>query len=104
MSALKYFSIPIISIGIANPKDDSTYETLIKHDLDRNLYKKIVLKDNVIVGITLVNDIEKAGILFHLMKNDSKVKKFKQELISEDFGLATLPRSLRRKIYPGEYK
>jgi NAD(P)H-nitrite reductase large subunit len=104
MSALKYFGIPIISIGIANPKEDDTYESLVKHDPERNLYKKIVLKDNVIVGITLVNDIEQAGVLFHLMKNGANVKKFKQELLSEDFCLATLPRSLRRKIYPGEYK
>jgi len=104
MSALKYFGIPIISIGIANPKDDSAYEILVKHDPERNLYKKIVLKDNVIVGITLVNDIEQAGVMFHLIKNGANVKKFKQELLSEDFCLATVPRSLRRKVYPGEYK
>jgi NAD(P)H-nitrite reductase large subunit len=104
MSALKYFDIPIISVGIANPKTDDEYEILVKHEPERNLYKKIVLKDNAIVGLTLVNDIERAGVLFHLMKNGAKVKKFKQELLSEDFCLATLPRSLRRKLYPGEYK
>jgi NAD(P)H-nitrite reductase large subunit len=104
MSALKYFGIPIISVGIANPMEDAAYECLVKHEPEKNLYKKIVLKDNVIVGMTLVNDIEQAGVLFHLMKNGSNVKKFKQELLSEDFCLATVPRSLRRKVYPGEYK
>ena len=104
MSALKYFDIPIISIGIANPKEDDAYEILTKHDPEKNLYKKIVLKDNVIVGMTLVNEIENAGIVFHLMKNRVKVKKFNQELLSENFSLATLPRSLRKKLYPGEYK
>ncbi len=104
MSALKYFSIQIISVGIANPKESDTYEILTKHNPERTLYKKIVLKDNVIVGITLVSDIEKAGILFYLMKNRANVKKFKQELLSENFSLATLPRSLRRKVYPGEYR
>jgi NAD(P)H-nitrite reductase large subunit len=102
MSALKYFGIPIISIGIANPKEDDAYEILTKHEQEKNLYKKIVLKDNVIVGITLVNDIERAGVLFHLMKSCANVKKFKQELLSENFGFATLPRSLRKKLYPGE--
>jgi len=104
MSALKYFGIPIISVGIANPQEDAAYECLVKHEPEKNLYKKIVLKDNVIVGMTLVNDIEQAGVLFHLMKNGANVKKFKQELLSEDFCLATVPRSLRRKVYPGEYK
>ena len=102
MSALKYFGIPIISIGITNPQENSIYEILVKHEPERNLYRKIVLKDDVIVGLSLVNDIERAGVLFHLMKNSAKVKKFKQELLSEDFCLATLPRSLRRKIYPRE--
>ncbi len=102
MSALKYFGIPIISIGVANPKENDAYEILTKHNPEKNFYKKIVLKGNVIVGITLVNDIEKAGILFHLMKSYANVKKFKQELLSENFGLATLPRRLRRKLYPGE--
>ena len=104
MSALKYFGIPIISIGVANPKDPEEYESLVKHEPERSVYRKIVLKDNVIVGVTLVNAIENAGVLFHLMKNGVNVKKFKQELVSEDFCLATLPRSLRRKLYPGEYK
>jgi NAD(P)H-nitrite reductase large subunit len=104
MSSLKYFGIPVISIGVANPKDPEAYEILVNHDPERNLYKKIVLKDNNVVGITLVNDIEKAGVLFHLMKNGVNVKKFKQELVADDFCLATLPRSLRRKLYPGEYK
>ena len=104
MSALKYFGIPIISIGITNPREASAYEILVKHEPDRALYKKIVFKDNVIVGSTLVNDIEKAGVLFHLMKNGVNVKRLKEELLSEDFCLATLPRSMRRKVYPGEYR
>jgi NAD(P)H-nitrite reductase large subunit len=104
MSALKYFSIPIISIGVANPKNPEEYESLVKHEPERNIYRKIVLKNSAIVGVTLVNAIENAGIIFHLMKNGVNVKKFKQELLSDDFCLATLPRSLRRKLYPGEYK
>ncbi len=104
MSSLKYFGIPIISIGVANPKDPDAYESLVKYEPERNLYRKIVLKDNQIVGLTLVNDIERAGILFHLMRNGVNVKKLKQELLSEDFCLATLPRSLRRKLYPREYQ
>ena len=104
MSALKYFGLPIISVGITNPEDSESHEFLVKQEPGRNLYKKIVLKDNVIVGLTLINEIENAGVLFHLMKNGANVKKFRHELLSEDFSLATLPRSLRKKLYPGEYK
>ena len=104
MSALKYFGIPIISVGTANPKEDGTYEILVKHDPEKNLYKKLVLKDNVLVGITFVNDIERTGILFHLMKNCVNVKRFKQELLSDNFSLAKLPLPTRKKLYPGELR
>jgi NAD(P)H-nitrite reductase large subunit len=101
MSALKYFGIPIISVGLANPKADSNYEMLIKLEAEKNIYKKLVLKDNVIVGITLLNDIERAGIFFNLLRNGVNVKKFKQDLLEADFGLASLPLTLRKKLYVG---
>ncbi|MEM4734029.1 MAG: FAD-dependent oxidoreductase [Candidatus Bathyarchaeia archaeon] len=99
MSALKYFGIRIISIGLVNPKNAEGYEILTRHEPEKRLYKKIVLKDDVIVGILLLNDIERAGVLFNLMKNGVNVKKFKQALLSENFGLATLPLSLRKRLY-----
>jgi NAD(P)H-nitrite reductase large subunit len=98
MSSLTYFGIPIVSIGLANPKEDPTLEVLVKFDVERKVYKKLVLKNNVIVGMTLVNCIERAGILFHLMKNQINVKRFKKELLADDFGLAMLPVSLQRKM------
>ena len=55
-------------------------------------------RNNVIVGMTLVNCIERAGVLFYLMKNAVNVKKFKQQLLADDFGLATLPLGLQRKM------
>jgi len=101
MSSLKYFDIPVVSMGVTNPKEENAYEVLIRHVPERNLYKKIVLRDNVIVGITLVNDVERAGTLFHLMKTRVNVKKFKKSLVSEDFGLALLPSPLRRTMCLG---
>ena len=98
MSSLKYFGTPIVSIGLANPKEDPTLEILVKHEPERDVYKKLVLKNNVIVGLTMVNCIERTGILFYLMKNAVNVKKFKAQLLSEDFGLATLPASLQKKM------
>ena len=98
MSSLKYFGIPLVSIGLANPKDDPTLEIIVKQDTEHNVYKKLVLKNNVIVGITLVNSIERAGILFYLMKNTLNVKKFKAQLLEDDFSWATLPVGLQRKM------
>ncbi|MCW4010598.1 MAG: FAD-dependent oxidoreductase [Candidatus Bathyarchaeota archaeon] len=98
MSSLKYFGIPIVSIGLANPKPDPALEIMLSQDEEKGVYKKLVLKDNVIVGMTFLGDIERAGILFYLMKNKVNVKKFKDVLLKDDFGLAALPLSVRREM------
>jgi NAD(P)H-nitrite reductase large subunit len=98
MSSLKYFGIPIVSIGLANPKPDPTLEILPKEDAARGLYKKLVLKEGVLVGMTFLGDIERAGILFYLMKNKVNVAAFKKALLADDFSLAALPVELRREM------
>ncbi|MCL5876620.1 MAG: FAD-dependent oxidoreductase [Candidatus Bathyarchaeota archaeon] len=98
MSSLKYFGIPIVSIGLANPKDDPTVEVLVKSDFERKVYKKLVLRNNVIVGMTMVNCIERAGVIFYLLKNGINIKKFKDQLLVDSFCLATLPASLQKKM------
>ena len=99
MSALKYFGLPIISIGIANPVEDDGFEVLIHHDSARNVYKKIVLRNDKIVGTIFVNEIERAGTIFYLMQNQTNVKEFKSLLFSEGFSLAALPSQLRRRLF-----
>ena len=98
MSSLKYFGIPIISMGLVNPQEDPTLEVLVKQDVAHNLYKKLVLRNNVVIGMTIVNYIERAGVIFYLMKNAINVKRIKQQLLSDEFGLATLPMSVQRKM------
>ncbi|MDH5440367.1 MAG: FAD-dependent oxidoreductase [Candidatus Bathyarchaeota archaeon] len=102
MSALKYFDMPVISAGISNSKEGDGYEVLVNHDPERNLYKKVVLKDSVVVGMVFVNEIERTGILFYLMKNRVNVECFKHNLVSEDFGLVSLPEQLRRRMLLGK--
>jgi len=101
MSSLKYFGIPVVSIGITNPQDATLFEVLVRFEPEKNLYKKITLKDNVVVGVLLVNEIDRAGIFLHLMKNHVNVKRFKRELLTDDFNLAVLPATLRRKMHLG---
>jgi NAD(P)H-nitrite reductase large subunit len=93
MNSMKYFGMNIVSAGMSF-LDDENYEILSqKHD---NIYRKVVLKNGVIVGMVFGNDIEKSGIIYNLMKNRINVEAFKQSLIADDFGLASLPEELWR--------
>ena len=93
MNAMKCLGVNIVSAGIVAALDDS-YE-VISHR-DDNVYRKVVLKDGLIVGMVFSGDIEKSGIIYNLMKDRVNVGDFKQALIADDFGLASLPERIWR--------
>ena len=88
MSALKYFGLDAVSAGIVTPPDDS-YEVL-KNIYDDN-YRKVVLKDGLVVGMVFMGHIEKSGIVYSLIEDRVNVSGFKQALVARDFGLPSLP-------------
>lgn len=95
MSALKYFDIPVIAVGVTNPKDSDGCQVLASNNPSGVSYRKVVIKEGKIKGFILVSDIERAGVLFYLMSKGIGVDEFKEKLLSEDFGLVHLPKQLR---------
>ena len=93
MNSMKYFGANVISAGMVTPPDGG-YEVLTqKHN---HIYRKVVLKDGLIVGMVFAGDIEKSGIIYNLMKDRVNVEAFKQVLIADNFGLASLPEEIWR--------
>jgi NAD(P)H-nitrite reductase large subunit len=91
MNSLNYFGVDITSAGLPTAPHEVGYEVTSKQD--GSTYQKIILKDNIIVGMVFVGSIEKSGIIFGLMRDRTNVESFKQSLLADDFGLAFLPRS-----------
>jgi len=101
MSAIHYFGVPVISAGLTTVDEADGYETLIFLDQEAGIYRKIILKEGTIVGMTLIRDVERAGILFNLMKNQIKVEEFKHKLTADTFSLASFPETLRKQLLLG---
>lgn len=93
INSLKYFGLAIVSAGIVDPPDNN-YEVLTKRR--EHSYKKVILKDGLVVGTVFAGDIEKSGIVFSLMKDKVNVDSFKQALVADDFGLISLPEEIWR--------
>lgn len=93
MNSLKYFGLDAVSAGMVKPPDDG-YEVLSeKYD---TAYRKVILKEGLVVGMVFVGNIEKSGIVFGLMKDKVNVDGFKRELLAHDFGLISLPEEIWR--------
>jgi NAD(P)H-nitrite reductase large subunit len=92
MNSLNYFGIDITSAGMPAAAKGDGYEVISKQG--RGTYQKIILKDNLIVGMITVGNIEKSGIIFGLMRDKVDVESFKQSILADNFGLAFFPRPL----------
>jgi len=95
MNSLNYFGMDIASAGMAIPPEGNGYELL--HKQKGSIYQRLVLKDDFIVGMVFVGDIEKSGIIYSLMRERIKVGSFKKMLLSDNFGLVCLPKELLHK-------
>ncbi len=89
MNSVEFFGLPTISLGITRSKTDE-HEVLIKAVESKNIYRKIVLKENRIVGVILVNDIDKAGIYGSLMQKEVDVSLIKSLLLDDNFNFAKI--------------
>ena len=83
MNSIEFFGLPVISIGLTKPKKD-TCEEIVKKDESKNIYKKIVLRDNTILGAIFVNSVDTIGVIGTLIKNKVDVSSIK-DIILEDY-------------------
>lgn len=86
MNSIEFFGLSVISLGIYKVKEEgASFEELKICDEKANLYKKLILKDNFLVGAILVGDIKNSGIFLRLIKERINVLPFKDRLLQENF-------------------
>ncbi len=101
MNSVEILGIPSISFGITNPDiKDSQYKVLSRED--KNFYKKIVLKNNKVVGAILINSIDRAGIYKLIIKEQLDVSEFYNNLLKDNFGFLVLPKNFRKHFVTGD--
>lgn len=97
MNSIEFPGAPTISIGIIDPRGEG-YESLIKNDSANGNYKRIIIKNERIVGAILVgNDVDRAGILTGLIKEQRPVTAFKDKLLDRNFGFVHMSREHRKE-------
>ena len=94
MNSLSYYGVSIASAGIA-VAPDASYQTAGQRQ--GQSYRKVVVKDGRIAGMVFVGNIEKAGLVFGLMKDRIDVSSFQGRLVADDFSLAMLPDNIWRE-------
>jgi len=76
---LKVTGIDLFSAG--DFIGDETTENIIMQDPSQGIYKKLVLKDNRIIGVVLYGDTVDGTWFFQLLKDQTDVSDFRQQLM-----------------------
>ncbi len=96
MNAIGFYNLPMLTAGIIKPAADDC-EVFVEADPAARTYRKIIVKDNRLVGYICLNKVDRAGILTGLIREKTDVAAFKDALIKSDFGYVHFPQGLRQE-------
>ena len=65
-------------------------------------WRRLVLKGDKLVGALLVGDINRAGIFTGLIREKVSVGNIQDLLLTDEFGLLSLPSEYRKHVVSGE--
>jgi len=87
MNSIEFFGLPVVSLGAfkIDPKD-SSFEELKAIDTKENLYKKLILKGDILIGAIFAGDIKNSGVFLRLIRERVDVASIKDKLLKENFG------------------
>ena len=100
MNAIEVCDIPAMSIGNANAPGEG-HDVLAELDERNHVYKRLVLKDDRLVGAILVGNVNRAGIYTGLIRKKISIGESRKSLMSEHFGLLYLPDQYRKHLVTG---
>jgi len=98
INSIDFFGLPVISLGKYKTKEEDKNFTELKIlDEKAKVYKKLILKINVLVGAILVGDIKNSGVFLRLIREGINVTSLKDKLLSENFGYPDIMDLIKEK-------
>lgn len=100
-NAIGFFDLPMVTAGIIKPEGQE-FETIVVSDQNKPVYKKMILKNNKLVGFIFLNEIDRAGIYTKFISEKTNVKDYKELLLTKGVGYALFPeRLVENKVLRG---
>ncbi len=96
MNSVDFFGFPMVSAGFMIKPEKRGFEEITR--FENEFYSKVILKDDVIQGLIMAGDVDRAGIYLGLMREKVKTTSFKKELLTDEFAVVHLPLEVKEKI------
>ncbi len=83
MNSVEFFGLPVISLGLIKSKEP--LEELVSIDAKAPAYKKLLIRDNLLVGAILLGRISNAGVFLNLIREKIDISKIKEKILHPGF-------------------
>jgi len=90
MNSIEIGSVGFISMGVVESDNDCVLE--FKKDRE---YRKFIIRDNRLIGVILVNNVEKAGMFNWMIEKGFDVSWIKDAFLNSDFGWKYFDKAFR---------
>ncbi len=89
-NVMRVFGLDVLTVGNANPQDTEMYRIVQRGGPDRRVYRRLVLRDDVLVGAVMINHIEQGGVLRALIEGRVPIRLPPEKLLTPGFNFAQL--------------
>jgi NAD(P)H-nitrite reductase large subunit len=89
-NVLRVFDTDILTAGITDPPAAGGYYSVGRRDKRQGTYRKLVFRDDRLVGVVLMNAVEQGGVLIALIHREVPVTVEKELLLDSSFNYAKL--------------
>lgn len=89
-NVIRIFNLDIMTGGLINPPLDSQYEVLNYYNPRSKTYRKLVFRQDRLVGMIMVNDTEQGGILVSLIRNETMIRIPREAILEPSFNYKRL--------------
>jgi nitrite reductase (NADH) large subunit len=89
-NVIRIFEVDVLTAGLVNPPSNASYEVLAERDLRRQTYRKLVFKDEFLVGAAMVGHVEQGGVLMNVIAARIPVDKDRERLLEPGFNYGSL--------------
>jgi len=99
MNSVEFFDLPMVSMGVYKQKD--IHQVLVKSRPAENIYRKLVIENNRLVGAILVGKINQAGVFLRLIRDRIDVSHIRDSILNDNFSYPTIKDLIKEedKIY-----
>lgn len=89
-NVIRIFGLDVLTAGLVDPPSSENFDVLSRFHARSGRYRKLVFKEDTLVGAVLVNGIEQGGLLVSLIRREIQVRAPHEALLEPGFNLRTL--------------